>query len=95
MPVVCDLLDVQDRDRVGADQRVEPVAQAVRGHRPGDIDMGGHGQRVDPGVGPARGGEHGLLAGHALKCLFQRLLDRRAMILALPAHERPAVIFDR
>ena len=36
-----------------------------------------------------------MLAGHALKGVLERLLDRRAMILALPAHERPAVIFER
>ena len=36
-----------------------------------------------------------LLAGHAEDRLLDRLLDRRAMVLPLPAHERPAVIFDR
>ena len=95
MPVVGDLFDFEHRDRLGPDQRVEAVAQAVRGERLGDVDVRGHGERMDPGVGAAGGGERRSLAGHPRECLFQRLLDRRAMVLPLPAHERPAVIFDR
>jgi hypothetical protein len=50
---------------------------------------------MNAGIGPPGGGERRLLAGHALQGFFQRLLDRGAMVLALPTHERPAVIFDR
>ena len=35
------------------------------------------------------------LAGHAVNRFLERLLDRRPMLLPLPSHERPAVIFDR
>ena len=52
MPVVGDRLDLEHRHRVGPHQRVEPLAQPVRGQRLGDIDMRRHRQRMDPGVGP-------------------------------------------
>ena len=95
MPVVGDLLDLEDRDRMGPDERVQPLAQAVRRQRLRDVDMRGHGQRMDAGVGAAGGVDRCLLAGHPLQRFLERLLDRRAMVLPLPAHERPAVIFDR
>src|SRR3954451_14769592 len=56
--------------------------------------MRAHRQRVHSGVGAPGGDELAILAGHALKRFLERLLDRRPMVLALPAHERPAVIFD-
>src|SRR4051794_17158447 len=49
---------------------------------------------MDSGIRPPGGMEGGLLPGHALERILERLLDRGAMILALPAHERPTVIFD-
>ena len=56
--------------------------------------MGGHRQRVDAGIGPPGGVERHLLVGDRPDRLLDRLLDRGAVRLALPAHERPAVIFD-
>jgi hypothetical protein len=56
--------------------------------------MRGHGERVDTGVGPARRSELRLFPRHSLKRFLERLLDRRAMVLALPSHEGPTVIFD-
>ena len=54
-----------------------------------------HRQCVDPGVGAAGGRERRSLAGHRCERFLERLLDRRAVVLPLPAHERAAVIFDR
>ena len=59
-----------------------------------DIDMGGHRQRVDAGVGPPGGVQRHLLVGDRADRLLDRLLHRGAVRLPLPAHERPAVIFD-
>src|SRR5689334_16477894 len=56
--------------------------------------MGAHRQCMDARVGPAGSDESALLAGHLLERFLERLLDRRAMILPLPAHERAAIIFD-
>src|SRR4051794_33617034 len=50
---------------------------------------------MNSGVGAAGCDERGLLAGHAFECLLERLLDGGPVVLALPPHERAAVIFDR
>src|SRR3546814_16694403 len=50
--------------------------------------------RMDPGIGPSRCVDHRLLASDSLERLLDRLLDRWAVRLPLPAHERAAVIFD-
>ncbi len=94
MPVVGHLLDFEHRDRMRPHKGVQPVAEAVRSEVTYDIDMRGHGERVNPRVGAARRGERGQLARHLVKRFFQRLLDGRSMLLPLPPHEGPAVIFD-
>ena len=77
------------------DKRVEPLAQPVWCDRTADIDMRAHRQRVNSGIS-APGREEGrAFAGHPLDGVLKRLLDRGAMILPLPTHERAAVIFDR
>src|SRR6185437_17065293 len=57
--------------------------------------MRGHRERLDSGIGPPRGREPRLLAGHPLEGFLEHLLDRRTVLMPLPPHERPAVIFDR
>ena len=52
-------------------------------------------QRVDPGVRATGGMDRRQLASHAMDCLFEPLLNRRPMVLTLPAHERPPVELDR
>src|SRR3546814_5691278 len=47
-----------------------------------------------PSIGPSRCVDHRLLASDSLERLLDRLLDRRAVRLPLPAHERATVIFD-
>ena len=89
-----DYLAPEDRDRQRPQLGVGAVGEPVRADRPFDIDMGGHRQRVDAGIGPPGGVERHLLVGDRLDRLLDRLLDRRAVRLALPAHERAAVIFD-
>ena len=95
MPVVGDRLDFQHRHRGRANQRIHALAQPVRGQRLGDVDMRRHPQRVDPGIGPPGAMHRDGLAGHLADRLFERLLDRFAQCLPLPADERPAVIFER
>ena len=56
--------------------------------------MGHLPQRMNPGIGAARGLGHDRLAGEALDGLLQRLLHREPIGLPLPAAERRAVVFD-
>ena len=49
---------------------------------------------VNASVGPPGAMRDGRLARHAENRLFQRLLDRDAVLLSLPADERRAVIFE-
>ena len=59
-----------------------------------DIDMRGHRQRMHARIGPPGGVERHLLMRDRPDRLLDRLLHRGAVRLPLPAHERPAVIFD-
>src|SRR5436305_12627588 len=95
MPVIRDRLNLQNRNGIRADQRIEALAQPVRSQLALDIDMSTDRQRMDPGIGAAGGDELRLLAGHALHRLLEALLDRRPVLLPLPAHEWATVIFDR
>src|SRR5438445_12115145 len=60
-----------------------------------DIHMRAHRQRMYACVGAPGGNELRRLTSHPPKRFLERLLDRRPMLLPLPPHERPAVIFDR
>ena len=60
-----------------------------------DVDMRDLGQRVDARIGPPGGVGNDLLAAELLDRLFDALLDREAVLLALPADERPAIVFQR
>src|SRR5205085_6576433 len=93
--VLIDRLGREDRDRQRPQLGVGPVGEPVRSDRLLDIDMGGHRQRMDAGIGAPRGMESHLLMADRPDRLLDRLLDRRAVRLPLPAHERAAVIFDR
>jgi len=67
----------------------------MRRKRTLDVDMCRHRQRVHARVGPSRSRERRRFASHLFKRFFERLLNRRSMILSLPAHERTAIILDR
>ncbi len=94
MPVAGDLTDIKNGDGVGAHERIEAFAKSMRRERLRDVNVGRHGKRVDSRIRAPSGGEDGLLARHALDRFLERLLHRGAMILPLPAHEGPSVIFD-
>src|SRR5690348_15826640 len=57
--------------------------------------MCAHREGMNARVGSAGGDDLACFAGHPLQSFLQSLLDGRAMLLTLPAHERAAVIFDR
>ena len=75
-------------------ERVQTLAKAMLRQTFLDLDMRAHRHGVDPGICPASCVYRGELASHLRERFFQRLLDRRPMILPLPAHEGAAVIFD-
>ncbi len=81
-------------DRHGAQMVVESVAHRVGRRLPVEVEMGDLAERVDAGVG-APGAEHRRrLAREVPDRLLDRLLDRGAVLLALPADEGAAVVFE-
>ena len=95
MPVAGDFIDFQNRDGVRPHQSIQPLAQPLRREGPFDVDVSGHRHCMNSGIGSACSADYGMFASHPTERLLERLLDRRTMVLPLPAHERPAVIFDR
>ncbi len=83
-----------DRDGVRLKQRVEPLAEPERLPVALEVDMRDLAQRMDAGVGAPRAVGGRMLAGHGEKGALERLLDRKAVLLPLPADERRAVVFD-
>src|SRR3569623_1905890 len=94
MPVVGHDRTGEDRDRRGSHERVERLSQPERRDRPHDIEMRAHRGGMDPGIGAPGGVDRNVLAGNPVPRDLDRLLHARPVRLALPAHERPAVIFD-
>src|ERR1700744_2139442 len=73
---------------------IEAIANFVRLEFFFQVEMRPVAQSMPPGIGPARAGDRHALVGHFLNGIFQRPLRRGAIILALPADKRGAVIFD-
>ena len=76
------------------EQRVEALAKPERVPIALEVDMRDLAQSVHARVGApgAMGGR--ALRGHGEERALQRLLDRKAVLLPLPADERRAVIFE-
>ena len=62
---------------------------------PGDVDVGDLAEGVDAGVGAAGAGDVHRLGAKFEDGVFERTLDRGAVVLTLPAGEGTAVIFER
>src|SRR5207249_11280153 len=82
------------RDRRRLEMEVDGVADPVGCRLAGEVEMDALAERMDPGVGPAGGLRVYGLAAEGEDRLLQRLLHRRAVLLALPADEAAAVIFQ-
>src|SRR5258705_12792535 len=74
--------------------RVQAVAKTARHEMLRNIAMRDLPQRMHAGVGASRAVDTNLLAADRLDRGFQRALYRGAIVLDLPAAERPTVIFD-
>ena len=74
--------------------RVEPLAEPEGLPVALKVDMRDLAQRMHAGVGAPRAMGGRALAGHGEEGALQRLLDRKAVLLPLPADERRAVIFE-
>ena len=87
-------LGSENRDWVRLEQRVEALAKPERIPIALEVDMRDLAQRVHARIGApgAMGGR--ALRGHRDKRALQRLLDRKAVLLPLPADEGRAVIFE-
>ena len=95
VPVVGDRLDRRHGDRVGPDKRVEPLAQAMLGQRLRESTWAAIASAWTPASVRPAAWTAASSPVMRMDRLLERLLHRRAMVLPLPAHERPAVIFDR
>ena len=94
VPVVGDGLRGKYDHRVGAQQRVQSLAEAMRGEAFGEVEMRGHAKRMDPGIGsPGRMG-NGRFAGDRIGSALDRSLDGGTLVLSLPAKKRAAVPFE-
>ena len=85
---------VQHRDRIGPQVIVQRIAHLARLEGLFQIEMRHLAQGMHPGIGAAGAGHRHALAGEFLDRRFQRALHRGAIVLALPADKRPAVIFQ-
>ena len=83
-----------DRDRVRLKQRVEPLAEPERLPVALEVDMRDLAQRMDARVGAPRAVGDRALSRHGEQGVLQRLLNRKPVLLPLPADERRAVVFD-
>ena len=92
--VVRHRLGREHRDRRRAEMGVDGVAHRVGGPVAAEVEMGDLAEGVDAGVGAPGALDHHRLAGEGADRLFEGLLHRRAIGLALPADERAAVILD-
>ena len=84
----------QNHDRMGAQIMVQGVAHLARVKDFFQIEMGHLAQGVHPGIGTARAGYGDALSRKLRDRVFQRALDRSAIVLALPADKGRAVIFQ-
>jgi len=91
--VVADLGRVADRDRRGQ-QRVEAAADPVERDRALGAKARDLAARVDAGVGARRAGDRDLVSQQPGERGLELALHRRAVVLALPAAQRGAVVLD-
>ena len=93
--MVCGPLGFEHGDGMGNEMRVDRLAQAPAPPLAFEIDMRDLPHRVNAGVGAAGAVDDEALAGQRRQRLFQRLLHRGAVRLALPTRVIRAVVFDR
>ena len=75
--------------------KIERVADSFRLGGAGQIEMSDLPPSMDPGIGPAGPIDPQLLAAETEDRLFEGGLNRRAVVLVLPADKAAAVIFHR
>ena len=89
------LLGLDDGDRMRPQMRVQGVAHRVLLPLLGEIEVTDLAERMHAGIGAAGAVHAHLLAAERLDRGRQHALHRGAVVLDLPADERPAVVFDR
>ena len=87
-------LGLQHHHRLRAEIMIEGVAHLVGREILFQVEMRHLAHGMHAGIGAARAGDSDARAGEFLDRLFQRALHRGAIVLALPADKRPAVIFQ-
>src|SRR3984957_8075331 len=88
-------LGAQHRHRTRLHMLVEGAADGFGVRFPRQVEMRDLRQRVDPGIGAAGAVDGDALAAEALGGGFQDFLHGKPVLLALPADQAGAVIFER
>ena len=91
MPIVGHHFALRDRDRFGAQVRVESFHQPEGRDVLCNIDMATHGERMHARIGAARAVQSHLFAQHAKGGFLDRLLHARPVLLPLEAEEGRSV----
>src|SRR5258708_5686766 len=73
---------------------IDGGSHRVGGPLIGEVEVRHLAERVHAGIGPSRSRHANALAGKGHHGVLECSLDRRAVLLALPADERRAVVFD-
>jgi hypothetical protein len=89
-----DLFDFEHGDRVWTKVMVEGIGQLADGARGLKFEMGDLSGGVDAGIRAPGALDHDRLTVECLRGAFQRRLNGRLAILALPAIIGAAIIFD-
>src|ERR1700733_15251586 len=80
---------------MGTSERVDSLAKAERIPVPVEVDMRDLTQSMHAGGGAPRPMSGHASAGHRNERALQNILNRKAVLLSLPADERRPVVFDR
>lgn len=88
------LLDRFAHGDVVGEEAIDPFAKGGEGEVIFGAEMGDHGAGMHAGIGAPGAVQHDLFANDLAEGFFDKLLDRAALGLALPADIGGAVVFD-
>src|SRR5476649_2464498 len=86
--------DLRYHDRIGLEVIVERAAHGLDRPFAAKVEMRDLAQGMDAGIGTAGALRHGALAAEGEHRVFERGLHRGSGVLALPADEGTAIVFD-
>ena len=94
MELFIDLSRVEDRDGIWLEVEVEAIPDLVCTPTALKLEVGNLAKRMDARIGTAGSVKRGAFTRQFLNGIGQGLLHRGAVVLHLPADERPAIILN-